>query len=144
MKKRYGTSIIEVVISIALIALMGIWAFKVYYTSAKNVNTAENIETAAMLASKQIEYLKTLSKSQLNSISNTGVTQFTSPYERFGYKYIVPDNQTNGDTNPSDNGKTWIKEIEVDIYLMNDQSKPLIKMRCNFLRDDTDEKNIGL
>ncbi len=144
MRRRKGTSIIEVAVSIALIAIMAVWAFKVYYTGAQNIDTAEYIETASMLATKKIEYLKTLDKTQLNNITNSEIVQFSSPYERFGYKYTVPNTQTNGGNNPSDNGKVWIKEIEVDIYLMNDQTNPIIRMRCNFIRDDADGKSIGL
>ncbi len=144
MRSRKGTSIIEVVVSIALIAIMAVWAFKVYYTGAQNIDTAEYIETASMLATKKIEYLKTLDKTQLTSISTSGIIQFSSPYERFGYKYFVPNTQTNGKINPLDNGKTWIKEIEVDIYLMTDQTKPIIRMRCNFIRDDANGKSVGL
>jgi type II secretory pathway pseudopilin PulG len=142
-KNRKGTSLIEAAISIALIGIMLLWAAKIYSNSSKNANTTSNIEIATHLASEKIEYLKTLDKSHIDNISNSSsVVQFSSPYEKFGYKYIVP-NSVNGNPNPEEQNGEYIKYIEVEIYLMSDTSNPLIKMECNFLRKSDDGSNIG-
>ena len=138
-KNRKGTSLIEAAVSIALIGIMLLWAARLYANSSKNTVTTSNIEIATHLASERIEYLKTLDKNNINDIPNSSsVAQFSSPYEKFGYKYIVPDS-----SNPEEKNGEYIKYIEVEIYLMSDTSKPLIKMECNFLRKSDDGSNIG-
>ena len=143
-KNRKGTSLIEATISIALIGIMLLWSAKIYSNSLKNAGTASDMEIATHLASERIEYLKTLDKNSIDNISNSSsIVQFPSPYEKFGYKYIVPDS-VNGNSNPDEQNGEYIKYIEVDIYLMSDTSNPLIKMGCNFLRKDEDHgTNIG-
>ena len=142
-KNRKGTSLIEAAISIALIGIMLLWAAKIYSNSLKNTATTSDIEIATHLASDRIEYLKTLDKSSIDNISNSSsVVQFSSPYEKFGYKYIVPDS-VNGHSNPEEQNGEYIKYIEVDIYLMSDTSKLLIRMECNFLRKSDNGSNIG-
>jgi Tfp pilus assembly protein PilE len=136
-KNRQGTSLIEAAISIALIGIMLLWAAKIYSNSLKNTATTSDIEIATHLASDKIEHLKKLDKNGIEKISTSSITQFSSPYEKFGYKYVVPDSSTE-----EQNGE-YIKYIEVDIYLMSDKSKPLIKMECNFLRKSDDGSNIG-
>ncbi len=144
LKNRKGTSIIEAAVAIALISIMLLWAARLYTNSSKNVVTTEDIETATQLASDKIESLKKLDKDGIDSISNSSsITQFPSPYDKYGYKYVVP-NSVNGEPNPRDTGTVYIKYIEVDVYLMSDTTKPLIKMECNFLRKDSDGTNLGL
>ena len=143
LKNRKGTSIIEAAVAIALISIMLLWAAKLYTNSSKNVVTTGDIEIATQLASNRIEYLKKLDKNGIDGISTSSITQFSSPYDKYGYKYVVPAN-VNGETNPRDTGTVYIKYIEVDVYLMSDTSKPLIKMECNFLRKDSDGTNLGL
>lgn len=142
-KNRRGTSIIEAAVAIALISIMILWAAKLYANSSKNVVTTEDIETATQLASDRIESLKKLDKDGIDGISTSSIIQFSSPYDKYGYKYIVPTN-VNGESNPQDTGKVYIKYIEVDVYLMSDTSNPIIKMECNFLRKDSDGTNLGL
>ena len=149
-KNRKGTSLIEAAVSIALIGIMLLWAARLYANSSKNTVTTSNIEIATHLASERIEYLKTLNKSSTDpkkdSIDNistsSSVVQFSSPYEKFGYKYVVPSS-VNDSKNPEEQNGEYIKYIEVEIYLMSDTSKPLIKMECNFLRKSDDGSNIG-
>ncbi len=145
-RKRKGTSLIEAAVSIALIGITLLWAAKLYSNSLKNTNTTSNIEIAAQLASDKIEYLKKLDKDGIDSIStSSSVTQFPSPYQHFGYKYTVPSTTPDGQQNPTEQNDEYIKYIEVDIYLMSDTSKPIIKMECNFLREDkSNGKNLGL
>ena len=144
-RKRKGTSLIEAAISIALIAVMLLWAGNLYSNSLHNTNTTSNIEIATQLASKQIEYLKTLDKDNLDNITTSNsVVQFPQPYDKFGYKYIVPQTTPDGQQNPTEQNNEYIKYIEVDIYLMSDTSKPIIKMECNFLRKESDGTNVGV
>ena len=144
-KNRKGTSLIEAAVSIALIGIMLIWAGKLYANSLQSTGTTSDIEIATHLASGRIEYLKTLSKDSINNISNSSIIQFSTPYQKFGYKYIVPNTipGTGGIQNPNDQNGIYIKYIEVDIYLMSDTSKPIIKTGCSFLRKDSDGTNIG-
>jgi len=143
LKNRKGTSIIEAAVAIALISIMLLWAAKLYTNSSKNVVTTGDIEIATQLASNKIESLKKLDRNGIDGISTSSITQFSSPYDKYGYKYVVP-NSVNGETNPRDTGTVYIKYIEVDVYLMSDTSKPIIKMECNFLRKDSDGTNLGL
>jgi len=144
-KNREGTSLIEAAVSVALIGIMLLWAGNLYSNSLKNTNTTSNIEIAAQLASKQIEYLKTLDENNLDNITtSTSITQFSQPYDKFGYKYIVPQTTPDGEQNPTEQNGEYVKYIEVDIYLMSDTSKPIIRMECNFLRKEDDGTNIGV
>ena len=144
-RKRKGTSLIEAAIAIALIAVMLVWAGNLYSNSLHNTNATSNIEIASQLASKQIEYLKTLDKDNLDNITTSNsVVQFPQPYDKFGYKYIVPQTTPDGQQNPTEQNNEYIKYIEVDIYLMSDTSKPIIKMECNFLRKESDGTNVGV
>jgi len=144
-KKRKGTSLIEAAVSIALISIMLLWAGNLYSNSLKNTNTTSNIEIATQLASKQIEYLKTLNKSGIDNITTSNsIIQFSQPYNEFGYKYIVPQTTPDGEQNPTEQNGEYVKYIEVDVYLMSDTSKPIIKMECNFLRKEDDGTNIGV
>ncbi len=144
-RKRKGTSLIEAVIAIALIGVMLVWAGNLYSNSLHNTNTAYNIEIASQLASKQIEYLKTLDKDNLDNITTSNsVVQFSQPYAEFGYKYIVPQTTPGGQQNPTEQNGEYIKYIEINIYLMSNTSDPLIKMECNFLRKESDGTNAGV
>ncbi|MCD6427952.1 MAG: hypothetical protein J7L03_07665 [Caldisericaceae bacterium] len=144
MQLRKGTTLVEAVIAIALMALMALWALHLYSNAMVNASQANDMEIASHLASQKIEYLKTLGKDVLDNISTSSVTAFSSPYEKFGYKYIVPNTAPSGSVNPDDKNGEYIKYIEVEIYLMSDTSKPLIRMGCNFLRDDDTGENLGL
>ncbi len=144
-RNRKGTSLIEAAVSIALIGVMLIWAGKLYANSLQSTGTTSDIEIATHLASSKIEYLKTLSKDDIDSISNSSVIQFPAPYQKFGYKYTVPNTipGTGDMQNPNNQNGVYIKYIEVDVYLMSDTSKPMIRIGCNFLRKDSDGTNIG-
>ena len=137
-KNRKGTSLIEAAVSIALIGIMLLWAAKIYSNSLKNTDTVSNIEIATHLASKKIEYLKTLTKDGIKKeLSNhKGRQTFPAPYNEYEYEYIDHGEQVNKDDT------VWLKDIEVDVYKKG-ETVPLIKMECNFLRKSDDGSNIG-
>ena len=141
-KLRKGTSIIEAAVAIGLMGIVLLWSLTAYTNVSKQSKTSEDIEMASTLASQQIEDLKTL---QYTGITNTGiqgvasssaVVQFSSPNDKYGYKYVVGTVQ--------DNGKFYLKPITVNIYRMADQATPIIQMDCNFLRNESDQTNAGL
>ncbi len=142
-KFRKGTSIVEVVVSIALMALLLLWSWNLYFNVSKNSVVTSDMEIATHLASDRTEYLKTLSKSDIDLIATSSITAFPPPYDSYGYKYVVPPT-VNGSPNPEDNGKVYLKYIEVEIYSLNDTTKPLISVWCNYLRKDSDGSNAGL
>ncbi len=145
MHLRKGTTLIEAVVAIALLALMTVWAVRIYYGFSSNSVKSEEIEIASVLASGKIEYLKTLQKNQIDNITtSSSVIQFPAPYGKFGYKYVVPQTMPSGDQNPIIENGEYLKYIEVDIYLMSDTSNPILRAGCNFLRKDTDGSNAGL
>jgi hypothetical protein len=99
----------------------------------------EDISIASTLASNQIEYLKTLNYTSLQSISNsTSVVQFPSPNNKYGYKYT----NVSATENP-DYPNYYLKSLTVNIYRV-DNNVLLIQMDCSFLRTKSDRKNIGL
>ena len=141
-KLRKGTSIIEAVIAIALIGIILLWSVTAYTNISKQSKTSEDVEIASTLASKQIEYIKTLNYNDLknNIKESTSVNLFDDhPYDdRYGYKYA----------NVSEQGVTgspvYLKTITIEIYKMTDTTTPLIKMDCNFLRSKSDGTNAGI
>ena len=136
-KNRKGTSLIEAAVSIALIGIMLLWAARLYANSSKNTVTTSDIEIATQIASDRIENLKKLNKSDLENLP-FGVRQTSVSYPNYEYKYIAPEPQVNNDNT------VWLKDIEVDVYRKGG-TVPLIKMECNFLREDkSDGKNLGL
>ncbi len=143
LKHRKGTTIIEVVVSLVLIGLFLLWTWQLYFNVAGGSVSTANMEVASHLASDRVEYLKTLSETDIDAITTTSVTAFPVPYEDYGYKYVVPAT-VNGVPNPSDNGKVYLKYIEVEVFLMKNTTKPLISVWCNFLRKDSDGSNAGL
>jgi Tfp pilus assembly protein PilE len=137
MKLRKGTSIIEAAISIALMGIILLWSITAYTNVSKQSKSSEDIEIASTLASKQIEYVKALNYTNLQSIINSSsVVPFSSPYNNFGYKYT--------NVSVQENSNFYLKTITVEVYKMSDTSTPIIKMDCNFLRNKSDGTNAGI
>ena len=152
-KLRKGTSIIEAAIAIALMGIILLWSITAYTNVSKQSKSSEDIEIAGTLASKQIEDVKALDYTNLQSITNSSsVVPFNSPYDKYGYKYFVPLTITykdqNGNTvtvsNPQDGTNLYLKTITIEIYKMTDQTTSIIKMDCNFLRSKSDGTNAGI
>ena len=147
-KNRKGTSLIEAAISIALIGIMLLWAAKIYSNSLKNTATTSDMEIATHLASDRIEYLKTLDKSGINHELGKP-SPLPEIYKKYIYKYIYPKKnpkKNNGKPKWTNDDKRDVSiiNIEVDVYRKG-ETVPLIKMECNFLREDkSDGKNLGL
>jgi len=146
-KLRKGTSIIEAAIAIALMGIILLWSITAYTNISKQSKTSEDIEIASTLASERIEYVKVLDLTDLQGISNSAsVIPFPSPYDRYGYKYVVPDYVYIPDEtpNPQQNTNFYIKTITVEVYKMTDQTTSIIQMDCNFLRSKSDGTNAGI
>ena len=136
-KLRKGTSIIEAAVAIALMGIILLWSIIAYTNISKQSKTSEDVEIAGTLASKQIEYVKTLDLTSLQGISNSAsIIQFPSPYDKYGYKYT--------NVTVQENTNFYLKTITVEVYKMTDQTTSIIKMDCNFLRSKSDGTNAGI
>ena len=136
-KLRKGTSIIEAAVAIALMGIILLWSITAYTNVSKQSKSSEDIEIASTLASKQIEDVKTLDLTSLQGISNSAsIIQFPSPYDKYGYKYT--------NVTVQENTNFYLKTITIEIYKMTDQTNPVIKMDCNFLRSKSDGTNAGI
>jgi type II secretory pathway pseudopilin PulG len=158
MRLRKGTSIIEAAVAIALMGIILLWSITAYTNISKQSKTSEDIEIVSTLASQQIESLKAL---QYTGNTTTGiqgvatslsVVPFNSPYDKYGYKYVVPPTVTYNDQNgnpvtvpnPQDGTNVYLKALTAQIYKMTDETTPMIQMDCNFLRNKSGGKNVGL
>ena len=134
MKKRHGTSIIEVVVAIAIISTLLIWMVNFFRNISTGSVTAEDLLMATHLASDRIEYLKTQDKTSLSGLGQDWQDAH-SPYENFEYKFTKQP--------PEENTQAWLIEIDVEVRRKS-TTETLIKMKCNFLRDINNGTNIGL
>jgi len=136
-KLRKGTSIIEAAIAIALMGIILLWSITAYTNISTQSKTSEDIEIASTLASKQIEDVKALDYTNLQSITNSSsVVQFDPPYDKYGYKYA--------NVSVQENLTVYLKIVTVEVYKMTDQTTSIIQMDCNFLRSKSDGTNAGI
>jgi hypothetical protein len=136
-RSRKGTSLVEAAVAVGLMGVILLWSITAYTNISRQSKGSEEIEVASTLASNQIEYVKALGYSGLQSVANSiSVVQFSSPYEKYGYKYVNVAVQQNS--------TAYQKVLSVQVYRMADQIAPLIQIDCSFLKNSGDGKNAGL
>lgn len=134
--KRQGTSMIEAVISIAIVGILLVWGVNFFLNISNLKSSSEDMMLATHLASDRIEVLKSLSKDDLEeAIASEEWIGDSPPYEDFEHMYV--------ETKRDSNSTSLIIEIQVNVRKKG-QAAPLIRMKCNFIRSTNNGENIGL
>ena len=94
--KRTGESLVELAVSMALLAMMLLWLVPLYQTQEAGSVSNNDQQQATALAGSQLEYLKTFNLSGMPATASTR-TQF-SPANAYTYTYTRADQTANGFT----------------------------------------------
>jgi prepilin-type N-terminal cleavage/methylation domain-containing protein len=112
IKNQKGFSLIDILVSLALISIISVGAFSAMAGAAHTTAKTDEIDTARLIAQAQMENIK---KQPFNASGEYTIDeQFLEPYQDQGYSVPAPDVQN------AQERDGLIQRITVNIYRFGD------------------------
>ncbi len=92
MSDSRGFTLIEVLVAMALVAVSLLYLATMGVTSIRNVGRSTEQTTGVMLATQQMEWLRTQAYTSTSLNAGTTTTAFASPYAGFSRAVTIQDN----------------------------------------------------